>query len=132
MKTQTYLLDTHALVFWATRTEVSDKFIEFFDNQEKGGSLFVSSITFWEIALLSEKGKIQISDVRRWRAELFQNTKLWEVDPDASSMMASVRLPTIHKDPFDRLLIAQAQRLEALLVTKDQRIRKYPVETFWM
>jgi PIN domain nuclease of toxin-antitoxin system len=127
-----YLLDTHALIFWVTGNRVTEKFMEFIDDRSRENLLLVSSITFWEIALLSQKGKIEISDVQGWRTELFQKTNLFEVDPDALTMMSSVQLPDIHKDPFDRLLIAQALSLKSVLVTKDQTIRKYPVETFWI
>ncbi len=54
------------------------------------------------------------------------------MDPSASAMIDSVLLPDIHKDPFDRLLIAQANQNHFLLVTKDQTIQKYEVETFWI
>lgn len=47
-------------------------------------------------------------------------------------MIESTLLPDYHKDPFDRLLIAQAMSNNALLVTKDKTISRYTIETFWM
>jgi PIN domain nuclease of toxin-antitoxin system len=47
-------------------------------------------------------------------------------------MIDSVLLPDIHRDPFDRLLIAQAIQNNFLIVTKDKNIQKYDMETFWM
>ena len=47
-------------------------------------------------------------------------------------MIDSVLFPEFHKNPFDRLLIAQANQNNFLIVTKDQDIQKYDVETFWM
>ena len=127
-----YLFDTHALVFWYSEEGVSEEFVRFFDEQAECGNVFVSSISFWELALLSKKGKIEIDDIESWKSELIENTEIRIINPDASEMIASVSLPDIHKDPFDRLLIVQANRHEAMLVTKDEIIKVYSVETFWI
>lgn len=50
-----YLFDTHALIFWNLKQGVSDKFIEFFDEQADKGNVLVSAVSFWETALLSKK-----------------------------------------------------------------------------
>jgi PIN domain nuclease of toxin-antitoxin system len=47
-------------------------------------------------------------------------------------MINSTLLPDHHKDPFDRLLVVQANQNSLLIVTKDKNIDKYEVETFWM
>ncbi|MBL7095272.1 hypothetical protein ISS22_15015 [candidate division KSB1 bacterium] len=52
MKRKLFLFDTHALIFWCNRQAVSDEFIKYFDKQDQLGNLLVSSISFWEIALL--------------------------------------------------------------------------------
>ncbi|MDM8561198.1 hypothetical protein, partial [Candidatus Parabeggiatoa sp. HSG14] len=49
-----YLLDTHALVFWINQENISQKLQEFLDEQDSLGLLMVSSISFWEIALLTD------------------------------------------------------------------------------
>ncbi|MGD2012907.1 MAG: type II toxin-antitoxin system VapC family toxin [Desulfobacterales bacterium] len=132
MKKPTYLFDTHALVFWNNKETVSGDFINFFDKQERQGCLYISSISFWEVALLVKRSKLAVSDVHAWKNEILENTNLHLTDPSASEMINSVLLPDIHKDPFDRLLIAQAKQNNFLIVTKDQNIHKYDVETFWM
>ena len=132
MKKSTYLFDTHALIFWNSKKTVSDEFINFFDKQEQKGCLYISSISFWEIALLVKRGRIAISDVHFWKNEILKNTSIHLIDPSASEMIDSVILPDIHKDPFDRLLIAQANRNNFLIVTKDLDIQKYDVKTFWI
>lgn len=127
-----YLLDTHSLIFWVGQTSVSEEYISFFDDQQKHSNVYVSPITFWEIALLIKKGRINIEDVTTWKEELFKNTSIQLIDPTAEEMILSTSLPDIHKDPFDRLLIAQAQNNGMKLVTKDQLIVKYDVEVFWI
>ena len=132
MKNKSYLFDTHALVFWNNNESVSERFLSFFDNQVQKGHLYVSSISFWEIALLVKKGRISMPDVHAWKNEILSNTNIRLIEPSASEMINSTLLPDFHKDPFDRLLIAQADQNSLLLVTKDRNIDKYEVETFWM
>jgi PIN domain nuclease of toxin-antitoxin system len=127
-----YLFDTHTLIFWNLKEGVSNEFIVFFDEQVENGNVFVSSISFWETALLARKGRIRIEDIEEWRSELIQNTNIRIIDPTASDMIASVNLPDIHKDPFDRLLIIQANRYKANLVTKDEVLAGYSVKIFWI
>ncbi|MDM8522194.1 type II toxin-antitoxin system VapC family toxin [Desulfococcaceae bacterium HSG8] len=127
-----YMFDTHALIFWNLKKGVSNEFIEFFDEQSDKGNVLVSAISFWEMALLSKKGRIEIADVELWKSDLTKNTGIGIVTPEASEMIASVYLPEIHKDPFDRLLIVQANRHNAMLVTKDELIKAYSVEVFWV
>lgn len=127
-----YLFDTHALLFWNLKEAVSDEFIAFFDEQTDMGNVLVSSVSFWEIALLAKKGKIAIHDVGKWKTELTENTGIRIIDPNASEMIDSVLLPDIHKDPFDRLLVVQANQYNAKLVTRDRFIREYAVSVFWL
>ena len=132
MKKEAYLLDTHALVFWNNKESVSEDFIVFFDSQVQKGQLYVSSISFWEIALLVKKGRMSMPDVHAWKNEILSNTNIRLIEPSVSEMINSTLLPDYHKDPFDRLLIAQANQNSLLIVTKDSNIDKYDVETFWM
>jgi len=132
VKKEAYLFDTHALIFWNNNESVSKEFIRFFDNQAHKGNLYISSISFWEIALLVKKGRMSISNMHGWKNEILSNTNILLVEPSASEMIHSTRLPDHHKDPFDRLLIAQANQNRLRIVTKDRQIDKYEVETFWM
>jgi len=127
-----YLLDTHAVMFWNLKEEMSMKFVQFLDEQDKLGHLLISSISFWEIALLVKKGKVALNNIHAWKAELFKNTNLKLINPSVDEMIDATLLPNIHKDPFDRLLIIQANHHGALLVTKDLIIPQYDVQTFWM
>ena len=132
MSADKYLLDTHALYFWNTKQDVTADFIKFFDAEQKQGNVLVSSICFWEISLLAIKGKIEIENVKEWKNNLINFTNLILVNPSVDNMIESTLLPKKHKDPFDRLLIAQAKSLNALLVTKDKLINRYDIKTFWI
>lgn len=131
MKKERYLFDTHALIFWNTRSTVSEAFIEFFDQQDLKGNVLVSSITFWEIALLVRKGRIEISDVYSWSKQLLANTRVQVIDPSYKEMIDSTHLPDHHQDPFDRLLISQTLNRGLKLVSKDKIISQYDVPVIW-
>ena len=132
MKGKSYLFDTHALIFWHQQADVSAEFIAFFDEQSKLGQLFVSSVTFWEIGLLVQKGRVTISDVKTWANELLALSGIRLAEPSVAEMIDSTLLPTHHKDPFDRLLIAQAKHRDFIFVTRDTLIQDYDVAAFWL
>lgn len=127
-----YLFDTHSLVFWDNKDAVSKDYINFFDKQDQLGKLYVSSISFWEIALLKKKEKLEIDDIYIWKNELLKNTNLHLIHPSENELIDSTFLPDYHKDPFDRVLIAQANQNNFKLVTKDEIIKKYKVSVFWI
>lgn len=131
MKQKKYLLDTHALVFWVEKQDVSPDFIDFFDSESEKGALLISSASLWEIALLKKKGRLQIKDIHQWKNDLLSYSNVKMIDPTASDMIDSTLFPDFHNDPFDRLLIAQAINNKAVLVSRDKKISDYTVETFW-
>lgn len=128
----TYLLDTHALFFWVTTTHISEEFLIFLDRENKAGRLWVSTVSFWEIALLAKKGRLEIENVTKWKNQVVEQSGLNMLTPSPDDMIASTLLPDHHRDPFDRLLIAQARHEHSQLVTKDKEIGHYAVKTFWM
>lgn len=132
MKPGRYFLDTHALVLWNLAKHVSPEFIRFFDEQSQMGNVYVSSICFWEIALLVQKGRLALSNISKWKTELLNASSLILIDPSADDMIVSTQLPLHHKDPFDRLLVAQTCQHQGILVTQDAEIQKYSVKTFWI
>jgi PIN domain nuclease of toxin-antitoxin system len=126
-----YLLDTHALIFWAQKKTISPDFIKFLDKLGKEGNLLMSSASIWEIALLKKKGRIDIENLHQWKNDLLTYSPVKMIEPSVSDMIDSTLLPDHHKDPFDRLFIAQAINNDALLVTREKMISMYTVETFW-
>lgn len=132
MKAAGYLFDTHALIFWSNRTAVSSQFIHFFDEQNLHGALYLSSISFWEIALLVQKGRLALPNVHGWKDELLRHTNVRLLDPSVAEMIDSTLLPPHHKDPFDRILIAQAVQHGLIFVTQDQVLQHYEIPMLWL
>lgn len=79
--------------------------------------LVVSVASVWELILKHETGKLQ------WP---------WTILPVKPEQLAELlKLPLIHRDPFDRLLIAQARSEGLTIVTPDEQIGKYEIHTLW-
>ena len=97
------------------------------------GTASVSAVTAWEIGLKNAKGKLELPiPPNAWFSAMIEHHRLLVWPVEASTAIASTRLPPIHLDPFDRLLIALAQERSLILVTPDATISKYPdLKTLW-
>jgi PIN domain nuclease of toxin-antitoxin system len=94
--------------------------------------LHVSVASYWEIAIKYSTGKLALPD----RPERFLHQHRERIGAeilplDEESVLHVTRLPDLHKDPFDRVLICQAIVHGMVLVTPDPRISRYPVRTAW-
>lgn len=128
-----FLLDTHTLVFWSLKRDISQEFISLLNSKAELGLVYLSAVSFWEVALLFKKGKIEIEQgLWNWQKEVMSQSHSHLIEPSAEEMMESVFLPDHHRDPFDRLLITQAQTHQLQLVSKDRALQHYDVEVFWM
>ncbi|MDQ6751065.1 MAG: type II toxin-antitoxin system VapC family toxin [Actinomycetota bacterium] len=122
------LLDTNVVVWLllGDRESVTEKAQEAL--QEERNAVSVSAVSVWEIAIKRSLGKLVIED--GWARAL---TRLG-VDPmpvTAQHAEHVERLPWHHRDPFDRLLIAQASLEHHSLVSADRRLPAYGVEVVW-
>jgi PIN domain nuclease of toxin-antitoxin system len=119
------LLDTHLLLWAAGRPErlpaAARKFIDDAENE-----LFFSSASLWEIAIKCGLGRDDFQvEARLLRRGLLDNGYA-DLPITGEHAVAIDSLPPIHKDPFDRILIAQATVEGILLLTLDPLIAKYP------
>ena len=129
------LLDTHIWIWWISNIEkLSPKALNAINKARCESSIVISSISTWEIALLVEKGRLELSvSVRDWvrKTEGLPFVRFAPVDNTIS--LRSVSLPgEFHLDPADRIITATAMTMGIPLVTKDERIIGYPhVNTIW-
>jgi PIN domain nuclease of toxin-antitoxin system len=128
------VLDTHTLVWWAAGGPLSDTAAAIVQRNAASHSLFASSITTWEIGMLVDKGRLELTiGVVDWikRVEVLPEIHFVPVDNDIA--LASTRLPgSLHPDPADRIIVATARALDAPLVTRDESLHRYShVETIW-
>ncbi len=117
------LLDTHALLWvFSQDPRLSPAATEAI--RDGSNVVFVSAATAWELAIKKALGKLQVPDnyqegLRRYRFTL--------LDITTEHALAVEHLPPHHKDPFDRMLIVQAQIERLTLVTHDPNMKSYGV-----
>ncbi len=117
------LLDTHALLWWFDDyTKLSQDAFRAIENIEN--EIFVSAATSWEIAIKKSIGKLEAPD--NFEEELTRHD-FTALGIDISHTLALIDLPFYHKDPFDRLIIAQAQIKGLTIVTCDKKFKQYNI-----
>jgi len=117
------LLDTHTLI-WLTEghPQLGDRARQLADEALADDDLGISAITFWETAMLHQRGRIQlVRPVEAWRRTLVDQG-LHEVPLTGEVCIAAATLHDFHADPADRFITATALLYGATLVTADDRI----------
>ncbi|HYO16416.1 MAG TPA: type II toxin-antitoxin system VapC family toxin [Thermoanaerobaculia bacterium] len=126
------LLDTHTWVWWfAQPNQLSAAAVEAIGDADEVG---VSPISCWEVAMLSRKGRLKLDrDTLVWVQDALSETTftVLPITPPVATLAGTLG-SEFHGDPADRLIVATACMLGATIVTKDRRIRSYPmVNTLW-
>jgi PIN domain nuclease of toxin-antitoxin system len=125
------LLDTHAFLWWIfddpklsspARDAISHPATE----------VLFSVVSAWEIAIKARAGRLDLpADAARFIAGQLRANGFASLPVELEHALAVHGLPDIHKDPFDRLLAAQAQAEGLMLVTCDPHLSRYPIATHW-
>jgi PIN domain nuclease of toxin-antitoxin system len=125
------ILDTHVFIWMdAEPTRVSPTVLG--DLRDPNCMIYLSVVSVWEIIVKVRKGKLQLrADVEQIVAEQQKTNPLALLPLTYDHALANRSLPLLHKDPFDRMLVAQAVAENAILLTDDRLIRQYPVQTDW-
>lgn len=129
------VLDTHVWLWWLhdpdrLSTDAAKRILQ----EQESGSIIVSAISVWEVAVKVQSGKLVIPmDINRWYdlARSYPATVIEPLSPvDA---IASTQLPgSFHKDPADRIIVSLARRRAVPLLTCDRKILEYEhVITVW-
>ena len=125
-----YLLDTNALLFFLYDSEKLSKRASevIYHNDEK---ICVSIVSLWEIAIKSSIGKLEIKSSISKIAETCEKEQFDILSIKPFHLDEIGRLPMIHGDPFDRLIISQAIVENLIIITKDGTIPLYNVKVLW-
>ncbi len=121
------LLDSHALLWWQGDDPrlgvVARKAIERPDT-----ALYFSSASIWELAIKRAQRKLELPDSL---LDILSEEGFVEVAVSATHALLAAALPAHHRDPFDRMIAAQAQSEGLTVVTRDARIAAYGVPVLW-
>ena len=124
-----YLLDTNALLFvFSAPSKLSVRARRIVRGEL---DLSVSVVSFWEIAIKQSLGKLEFNMTIPNLESLCIGRNIQILSLGSTAIERIKALPTIHGDPFDRLIIAQAQMEDMTIVTCDKIMPQYPVKTVW-
>ena len=126
------LLDTHVFLWWnfSHGTKISEKAMGLLGDGDAEMLLSVASL--WEIAIKVAVGRLELpGPVAEYLPERIRHHGFEALSIDARHAFQVASLPHIHRDPFDRLIVAQAQVEGIPILTADPAIALYDVETIW-
>ena len=125
------LLDTPVLIWTVSkRDKLSDSATRAMSRSIK--ALSVSVVSVWEILIKHHAGKLQFPVPLDEVIDQILYRSPWSILPISPEHLPGlIALPPLHKDPFDRLLVAQARYEGMAILTADEEIKKYDVRTIW-
>jgi PIN domain nuclease of toxin-antitoxin system len=124
------LLDTHAFIWWdSDPARLSVPALAAL--RDPANAVWVSVVSIWEIVIKSQLGKLTLRLPLPDIVAHQQANGIQILPATLAHTLAVERLPPVHKDPFDRLLIAQANEEGAELVSADPIFAHYPVRLLW-
>ncbi len=124
------LLDTHAFLWWAEQPERLSK-LAFAACKDESNELFLSLASIWEIQIKVQFGKLKLDLPLADLVQEQQENMIRLLPITQSHIFELDALPSHHRDPFDRVLIAQSRVENLILLTTDAMIKQYPVQTYW-
>ncbi len=125
------LLDTHAFLWWIDQSDHLPPAVRA-ACESASNSLHLSLVSVWELQIKCQLGKLRLAQpLSAILLEQTERNALTVVPITLDDVLALSKLPPLHRDPFDRLLIAQARRGAFRFVTTDREIARYDVAVFW-
>ncbi len=126
-----FLLDTHTFLWWtANDTQLSEPAKAAIADADN--DVFVSAVSGWEIAIKARLGKLPLPEAPNlFMARMVARHAFGVLPITLTHVVRDYHLPTLHSDPFDRLLIVQAKLEGMTLVTNDGLVKQYGVKTLW-
>jgi PIN domain nuclease of toxin-antitoxin system len=127
----TILIDTHIFLWLQTSPERVSPGRDILENENT--TVLLSAVSSWEIAVKWSIGKLPLPDSPdRYVPEVMQREDIRPLPVLHSHALAVASLPNHHRDPFDRLLVAQAMTEGLPLMTGDPAMRAYGAELIWV
>ena len=117
------LLDTHIFLWLQTAPERLGAHLQLVADRRT--ELLLSAVSSWEIAIKHSIGRLPLPEP----PERYVPDRMRAIGARPLAALAVSSLPPLHRDPFDRLLVAQARLLDVVILTADPVVTRYPVQT---
>ncbi len=122
------LLDTHVFLWLLAEPERLDQRLGTLE--DPANTLLLSAVSSWEMAVKFRLGRLDLpDDPKRYVPARMRAIGATPLAVEHSHVLAVADLPAIHRDPFDRMLVAQARQLALTIVTADADVARYDVRT---
>ncbi|HEX8816437.1 MAG TPA: type II toxin-antitoxin system VapC family toxin [Terriglobales bacterium] len=124
------IVDTHALIWWFNEPErLSKTAIPVLT--DPGNTIYISAAVAWEIAIKVNLGKLNALPLAAELTRYVAGEGFTEQPITVDQAVRAGLLPRHHRDPFDRLLVAQSQDLSAPILSADTALDRYDIERLW-
>lgn len=124
------LLDTHTLIwFFSGNNELSEEVVSEIENENN--TIFVSIASLWEIGIKESIGKIRIKGGLSQLMKEILTSNIEIIPISIEDILVLTTLEFFHRDPFDRLIIAQGMNEQCVLISKDEQFKKYKIPILW-
>jgi len=125
-----YILDTHTFIWWNDDPQLlSEKVVALCE--DPSNKLFVSLASVWEMQIKLQLKKLKLSASLESIIEQQQANNIELLTLTTQHILNLSTLPMHHKDPFDRLIISQANMDNAILLSADKKLELYDVKVDW-
>jgi PIN domain nuclease of toxin-antitoxin system len=125
-----YLIDTHTFIWFTTGdSQLSNTARLLIEDTQN--DIYLSIVSIWEMAIKYSMGKLNLNKTfdKVWNDIQDNQITLLAIDFEAVATLST--LPFYHKDPFDRMIIAQAQELNIPIIGKDEIFKNYAISLIW-
>jgi PIN domain nuclease of toxin-antitoxin system len=125
------LLDTHAFLWWISDDPLLSSAARALIGDGES-TLFLSAVSGWEIAIKMRLGRLEVQgDPEHFVFEQLALNNITVLPISMNHALRTAALPDHHRDPFDRMLVAQSQIEQLPIITADPLIARYAVEVIW-
>lgn len=125
-----FLLDTHTFLWYLQGSQdLSSKAAEVLEDPSNALSFSIASL--WEISIKLGLGKLTLQNSFSELEAVLQQLKIEVLPITFSDTECYLNLPLHHRDPFDRILVAQAINNSLVLISRDLTFDAYPIERLW-
>lgn len=124
------LIDTHAFLWYITGDkQLPDKIIEKINDETN--RCFISIASIWEIVIKLSLDKLEIKGGFNTIEDFLENNDFEILPVDFDDTKTLLDMDLIHRDPFDRMIIAQAHTTGSTVITKDRQFKNYDIKVLW-